>query len=457
MNANAPLHLVSGLDPASRPALSRRMHHAERDGMHLLIEPERPNWLCTNASGIRLLSRFDGRTTIAEAMAAIETDGIPSRGAVPLVRAALDRGILLPDAACDETIPPDPDRSFRLQTCFIKLTNRCNLRCTYCYADSGVGVDLPFEVVIRVLDEIGTRFSGVRFELHGGEPLLHPRVLDIAAAIHDRGHTASLLTNGIAVNARNVGRIAELFDLVQISLDSLTPAVHDACRGREAHRHAIAAIERLRDAGVKTHIAMTVHRGNVAEVPAMLDRYGGLLHLKNIYGEGRAAGFAGALSAAEFDAALQLRFAHGGGAVRRALAARVERSRDRGGFGCVLGTTVVSIDETGNVHPCHLLHRDDTLAGNLRHDSFAACFERVEAWTRAQNLSIRTQEPCRTCGVRKLCAGGCPAVSESETGDFRRAGSYCRHVREDFIRAMFDTEIGADGRSVVDARVAEED
>jgi len=109
----------------------------------------------------------------------------------------------------------------------VSLTDRCNLRCTYCMPAEGLPwlpgahllTDDELVRVIRVAVDLG--IHDVRFT--GGEPLLRPGLPDIVAAVsaHPRSPRTSLTTNGIGLAAM-ASRLADAgLNRVNVSLDTL--------------------------------------------------------------------------------------------------------------------------------------------------------------------------------------------------------------------------------------------
>jgi len=112
----------------------------------------------------------------------------------------------------------------------VSLTDKCNLRCSYCMPAEGLDwlpkpELLTDDEVIRLMrvavEQLGVR--EVRFT--GGEPLLRPGVVGIVAAttaLRPRPEV-SLTTNGIGL-ARTADALAEAgLDRVNVSLDTLDP------------------------------------------------------------------------------------------------------------------------------------------------------------------------------------------------------------------------------------------
>ena len=100
---------------------------------------------------------------------------------------------------------------------------RCNLSCTYCneYDDFSKPVATDVMVArINLLANLGTSI----LTLSGGEPLLHPDLDQIIAAMRTRGVLASMITNGYLLTPDRVRRLNHAgLDHMQISIDNVMP------------------------------------------------------------------------------------------------------------------------------------------------------------------------------------------------------------------------------------------
>lgn len=82
-----------------------------------------------------------------------------------------------------------------LKKAYIEITNRCNLRCSFCPGTRRAPRTMSPEEFARVVDALGDRVAYLYLHVMG-EPLAHPRLaelLDIAAA---RGKRVCITTNG---------------------------------------------------------------------------------------------------------------------------------------------------------------------------------------------------------------------------------------------------------------------
>jgi len=143
---------------------------------------------------------------------------------------------------------------------FVQLmpTERCNLRCRYCYADFGYRAreDFPLENILRLIDglgELGTRFIMVA----GGEPMMRRDIGIIVNRITEHGIECSINTNGLGVASR-IDEISAA-DMLSISLDG-TRETHEYYRGKGSYEVAISAMQAARSRGLKVQFQFTMTR-----------------------------------------------------------------------------------------------------------------------------------------------------------------------------------------------------
>jgi radical SAM protein with 4Fe4S-binding SPASM domain len=428
---------------AFRLKLADGVVYSERDGKHLFLQPQAPDWMVVNQNGAILLSRCDGATMEEILGPAGESAWEPVRA---LFAEALARGVLVNAAAKAsagkrvETLKivrrkrreiPQP-----LSTVHLKLTNQCNLGCSYCYAQSGKRSDaLSWGDLEAIAREVGTLAGTVAYVLSGGEPLLHPSVLDFAEKVKAAGNKVHLLTNGTLINSSNVERIVAATDLVKISLDGSNEEAHAATRGKGNFERVTRAIEMLIGRGAKVVVAMTVTRANQGEIPAMVERYGARLALQPLFKAGRGDSANGlALTGMEYYRALA---AVEGVAPMGAVGARLKALRGRGVRRCAMAEREISIAETGNVYPCQLLHEERLCAGNVRERSVGEMYADSPAFARARQISVDTLAGCSACAVRYLCGGACRARDMFETGSEELVGEFCSYEREALLNGIF--------------------
>jgi uncharacterized radical SAM superfamily Fe-S cluster-containing enzyme len=165
----------------------------------------------------------------------------------------------------------------------IEVNTACNLDCPICFADSGTGVQahgfsLDLAQVESMLDAF-VRAEGEpeSIQFSGGEPSIHPQILDMLRAARQRGIPLVMLnTNGIrlARDPRFAPALAEIGVHVYLQFDGLEATTHEAIRGRDLTAEKLRALDRCAEAGVSVSLAAAVERGlNEHEIGAIV-RFG---------------------------------------------------------------------------------------------------------------------------------------------------------------------------------------
>lgn len=194
---------------------------------------------------------------------------IPRNTALETRELLVERGYLgLPCPTPQVSISAE-NGSLRATRAEIEITNRCNLRCVYCYAEANRSkVELTTAQWLEILS--GMHSNGLRAVLFsGGEPFLHPGFMDILAWAGER-MVIEINSNGRYISEQVSSRLAELpIKSVQISLDSAESDHHDRLRGRGSHAYAVSAITRLVEAGVPTVASAVVTSANRGQLSAL--------------------------------------------------------------------------------------------------------------------------------------------------------------------------------------------
>ncbi len=111
-------------------------------------------------------------------------------------------------------------------------TNKCNLRCSHCYADANSlkEKELTTEERFRIIDML-TEAGVVKLNFSGGEPLMREDFFDVAEYAHEKGLSISISTNGTLIDRDCVKRLLQCgIESVDISLDGIKPETHDKIR-----------------------------------------------------------------------------------------------------------------------------------------------------------------------------------------------------------------------------------
>ncbi len=316
----------------------------------------------------------------------------------------------------------------------IALTYRCNLTCGFCYAGCGTA-GLPEgwseervmsdEEVCRVLEIVrhDARCPSVSFT--GGEPTLRPGLPRFVRHAKGLGLKVNLISNGQRLDAALVGALAEAgLDSAQLSLESDTPALHDALVGKPgAFDRLWSGLERLRERGIRVHTNTTLSRRNAERVESIVDLAAarGLerLTMNLVIPCGTAGG----------DASLTVRYSEAGALVQRARARAEARglqliwysplplclfntvAEGLGNRGCAAADGLLHVNPKGDVMPCSSFGHRETL-GNLLRQPFAEVWQsRAARFFRAKQMMPAS---CAGCAEAAFCQGACVLYWRSE-------------------------------------------
>ena len=321
-------------------------------------------------------------------------------------------------------------------TAWFHVTDRCNLRCSYCYLPH-VREDMSEETGKASIDAIfrsamANGFSRVKIKYAGGEPLLR---FNLIITLHQYAQQLALqnsmalegvvLSNGTLLTTEIVEFLKLLSLRLMISLDGLGES-HDRHRpyagGRGSFSDVSTAVEIALAGGLVPNISVTVSGRTADSLPQLISW---ILELDlpfslNFYRENE-------LSASHIDMKLdEEKIINGMLAAFKVIETNIPRRSllssivDRANLSaphqhtCGVGQNYLVFDQNGQVAKCQMhirkpitnMHVKDPLA-IIRADQIGI-----------QNLSVEEKEGCRTCEWKYWCTGGCSLATYRATGRY---------------------------------------
>ncbi|WP_395402749.1 GTP 3',8-cyclase MoaA [Arthrobacter sp. UC242_113] len=161
----------------------------------------------------------------------------------------------------------------------LSLTDKCNLRCTYCMPAEGLEwlskqAVMTGEEIVRIVG-IGVNMLGVReLRLTGGEPLVRADLVDIIGALR-RAHPElpiSMTTNGVGLDRKAAALKAAGLTRINVSLDSLHEETFTKLTRRPFLDRVLAGVDAAWAAGLgPVKLNAVLMRGiNDTESPSLL-------------------------------------------------------------------------------------------------------------------------------------------------------------------------------------------
>ena len=169
----------------------------------------------------------------------------------------------------------DAINTYSLERLNIEITMRCNERCLHCYIPDSTKDNIetmPLERFQKLVDEFAA-LGGKDVCLSGGEPLLHPSIMDIFAYCNTKKLRVSLFSNLLSLNDEHIEKLSSMdINIVQTSVYSLIPAIHDKItRVRGSLATTLAAVEHLLRRGIPVQFACPVMSLNRESVTELMD------------------------------------------------------------------------------------------------------------------------------------------------------------------------------------------
>ena len=156
----------------------------------------------------------------------------------------------------------------------ISITERCNLRCTYCMPEAGVPLSPPEHLLttpeITYLSDLFVRQGVTKIRLTGGEPTIREDILPMMRQIGDLRRKGlkelCLTTNGISLHRKLDSMVEAGLTGVNLSLDTLDPFQFQIMTRRKGFEAVVKSMDRIlelkrRGAGLKLKINCVVMRG----------------------------------------------------------------------------------------------------------------------------------------------------------------------------------------------------
>src|ERR1043166_5736255 len=151
--------------------------------------------------------------------------------------------------------------------CSLYVTDQCNLDCAYCteYDNSRPHPSIDdLKKWVRKIRELGT----MRIALVGGEPLVHPDIVELVRYCRELGFATSLTTNGFLLTRKLVAQLEDAgLQVMQISVDRMTPSPIT----KKTFKTILPKLDYFRDSKISLHITGVICADTLPESQAVLE------------------------------------------------------------------------------------------------------------------------------------------------------------------------------------------
>src|SRR5438876_3706830 len=143
---------------------------------------------------------------------------------------------------------------------YLSIINSCNLRCQGCWVDVEEKDAIDLEALNRTITE-AKRHGNAFFGILGGEPFMHPQLLELLAAHPDCYF--QIFTNGQLITEKVARRLREIGNSTPLISIEGREIVSDERRGKkDVFARTLRGLENSINAGLLTGVATSVCRTN---------------------------------------------------------------------------------------------------------------------------------------------------------------------------------------------------
>lgn len=121
------------------------------------------------------------------------------------------------------------------------ITSKCNYKCKFCHCKNMGDCHLPFDDGKKIILKL--KSAGMeKINFAGGDPILHPRLLDYCAYAKELGMIVAISTNGSLLNSKLINDMVEIVDWICLPIDSCNDYIEEML-GRGYGEHITRCIE----------------------------------------------------------------------------------------------------------------------------------------------------------------------------------------------------------------------
>lgn len=244
----------------------------EHEEEFIFTSRKRFKWFKTSRTGYDILMNLDSKNTIKEVIQKISSD-------YELDYKIIENDIinfcshLLTEKLVEMNVKNIVEEiNTTLRTVYIDVTNVCNLKCYYCNKTTERNEKntsfMSMTNYKNILDTIVSKTSDNLPILYitGGEPLLHPNIIEMLHYAHFKGFKIFLWTNGTVVTEENIDRLKEYCNSIIVSIDGSNSLINDAIRGSGTFDKIIETCKILQDNKVPFLLSSTPNKKNTDDL-----------------------------------------------------------------------------------------------------------------------------------------------------------------------------------------------
>lgn len=304
------------------------------------------------------------------------------------------------------------------------ITNKCNLNCRHCYKSQGNENKIKLSFFKKIVNDFISLTDELDVtnlvRLSGGEPFLHPKILDMVNFLNKNDIKIDTVTNGtVQTEFKELSKIDKINITISIDGDKKT---HNKIRG-ENYSKTINTLNKLKENNISTSISFTLlemNKDSIDHVLKLARKYDSTLEINRFIpsgngGEMKSQMLTGGDLEKIYD---KLKDVSNVKINEKPLWNIFKGKKELAG--CPAGFKLLSIDPEGNVYPCGKFKLE---VGNLYENNLRGIFFNSKILNMLRDRDS-LKGKCGECEY-KLSCGGCRALALAAEGDFMAEDPQC--------------------------------
>lgn len=313
--------------------------------------------------------------------------------------------------------------SLGLYKVVFSITNRCNLSCEYCCAESELQANeyLTTSDCKNIIDRIVLMNPDIVI-ISGGEPMMRNDIFDILNYLKQKFSGKIILsTNATLIKDNDAEILAKILHAIEISVDGYDDKTVSRIRGCGVYDKVVAVVKKLQMCGLeKISLSMVLGKDNINQKKNFIefcDEMNVSYMLRYFYNVGRGKNN----HERYVENLLDINYID------------FEYEKSNTSFTtnrCKAGLTQISIDRKGDVYPCPNLEYEEFKMYNIL--DYEANLNRkynlrreLEQLKKINNFKTTNIEKCKSCNINVFCMP-CPAMIYNIIDDDIRFEHNCK-------------------------------
>lgn len=332
---------------------------------------------------------------------------------------------------------------------YVEILSSCNCRCTYCYNENILlKNDYIDTKTFTLIVQEAKSFGLSQISISGGEPFLHPKIIDFINISVKENVKLHIITNLTIFNKQLFDLLVDHSISLQVTIDGPTDITHDYTRGKGAFDKTIKNLNYLKILGYQGFLTvrMNLHKKNYNHIEDVIKLSKSLncqmVNLSLINRVGAATRFDEFIENNNYDILNN---------VNKSVILLMEKYKIKIIFeglnpsiGCPYygGDNIecgLRISPDAYVFPCQLFTDKIFNIGNIKHNSLLKIVNGKKMNDFKTLLALRKTfiPECSECAYQAMCSTGCPAEAFNNNRNIFSNCGKCERNKSIFNKLIY--------------------